>query len=63
MAHNLIKRGLTIRNKTGYYLVADVDVVDGFAIIRKIMRDGKGNIYYGKNTFIGLKQLDDYKVV
>ena len=61
--NKMIRRGTTLKNKNGFYAVVDVDVVDGFAIIRKIMRDSKGAIYYGKNTFIGLKQLNDYKVV
>lgn len=59
----MIKRGITIKDKKGYYIVADVDTVDRFAIIRKIMADKKGNIYYGKNIFIGLEQLDNYVVV
>ena len=59
----MIKRGITIKDKKGYYIVADVDTVDRFAIIRKIMADKKGNIYYGKNIFIGLEQLDSYVVV
>lgn len=63
MMHKMLKRGITIKDKKGYYIIADVDTVDRFAIIRKIMKDGKGNIYYGKNIFIGLKQLDDYVVV
>lgn len=63
MKHNMIKRGITIKNKKGLYIVADVDTVDRFAIIRKIMPDSKGNIYYGKNIFIGLEQLDDYVIV
>lgn len=63
MKHKMIKRGITIKNKKGYYIVADVDTVDRFAIIRKIMPDGKGNIYYGKNIFIGLEQLDEYVIV
>lgn len=63
MKNNMIKRGITIKDKKGFYIVDDVDMIDGFAIIRKIMKDGKGNIYYGKRIFIGLKQLDDYKVV
>lgn len=61
--HNMIKRGITIKDKRGYYIVDDVDTVDRFAVIRKIMKDGKGNIYYGKKIYIGLEQLDDYKVV
>lgn len=63
MKHNMIKRGITIKDKRGYYIVDDVDTVDRFAIIRKIMADRKGNIYYGKKIYIGLEQLDDYKVV
>ena len=63
MKHNMIKRGITIKNNKGNFIVHDIDVIDGFAIIRKIMNDGKGNIYYGKKIFIGLKQLDDYVVV
>jgi len=63
MKHNMIKRGITIKNKKGLYIVADVDTIDGFAIIREIMRNKKGEIFYGKNIFIGLKQLDDYVVV
>lgn len=63
MKHNMIKRGITIKNKKGLYIVADVDTIDGFAIIREIMRNEKGEIFYGKNIFIGLKQLDDYVVV
>ena len=59
----MFKRGITLKNKKGYYILADIDTVDRFAIIRKIMKDGKGNIYYGKNIFIGLKQLDDYVIV
>lgn len=61
--HNMIKRGITIKDKRGYYIVDDVDTVDRFAVIRKIMKDGKGKIYYGKKIYIGLEQLDDYKVV
>lgn len=63
MKSNMIKKGIIIKNKKGYYIVADVDTIDGFAIIRKIMPDGMGNIYYGKDIFIGLKQLDDYVIV
>ena len=63
MKNNMIKRGITIKDKKGYYIVADVDTIDRFAIIRKIMKDGKGNIYYGKNIFIGLEQLDNYVIV
>lgn len=63
MNNNMIKCGMTIKNRKGYYIVSDIDTIDGFAIIRKIMTDGKGNIYYGKNIFIGLKQLDNYIVV
>ena len=63
MKNNLIKRGITIRNKKGYYIVADVDTIDRFAIIRQIMTDKKGNTYYGRNRVIGLKQLDEYEVV
>jgi hypothetical protein len=59
----MIKRGIKIKNKKGLYIVADVDTIDGFAIIREIMRNKKGEIFYGKNIFIGLKQLDDYMVV
>lgn len=59
----MIKQGITIKDKKGYYIVADVDTVDRFAIIRKIMKDGKGNIYYGKNIFIGLDKLNEYVVV
>ena len=63
MKSNMIKRGIIIKNNKGYYIVHDIDVIDGFAIIRKIMNDGKGNIYYGTKIFIGLKQLDNYVVV
>ena len=63
MKHSMIKRGITIKNKKGLYIVADVDTIDGFAIIRKIMENEKGEIFYGKNIFIGLKQLDDYVIV
>lgn len=59
----MIKRGITIKDKKGYYIIADIDIVDRFAIIRKIMKDGKGNIFYGKNIFIGLEQLDNYAIV
>ena len=61
--NKMIRRGITIKNSKGYYIVDDVDVPEGFATIRKIMRDGKGVIYYGKKTFIGLKQLNDYVIV
>ena len=63
MKHSMKKRGITIKNKKGLYIVADVDTIDGFAIIRKIMENEKGEIFYGKNIFIGLKQLDDYVIV
>ena len=59
----MIKSGITIKDKKGYYIIADIDTVDRFAIIRKIMKDGKGNIFYGKNIFIGLEQLDNYVIV
>lgn len=59
----MFKRGITLRNKNAYYILSDIDTVDRFAIIRKIMKDGKGNIYYGKNIFIGLEQLDEYVIV
>ena len=59
----MIKSGITIKDKKGYYIIADIDTVDRFAIIRKIMKDGKGNIFYGKNIFIGLEQLDNYAIV
>lgn len=63
MMNNMIKRGIIIKDKRGFYIVDDVDVADRFAIIRKIMRDRKGNIYYGNRIFIGLKQLDNYKLI
>lgn len=63
MKHNMIKMGTIIKNTKGYYVVDDVDVIDGFATIRKFMNDGKGNIYYGRKIYIGLKQLDDYILV
>lgn len=59
----MFKRGITIKDKKGYYIVTDIDTIDRFAIIRKIMTDGRGNIYYGKNIFIGLEQLDKYVIV
>lgn len=63
MKHSMIKRGITIKNKKGLYIVADVDTIDSFAIIREIMTNKKGEIFYGKNIFIGLKQLNDYVIV
>lgn len=63
MKNNMIKKGIIIKNNKGYYIVHDVNVVEGYATIRKVMNDGKGNIYYGKKIFIGLKQLDNYVIV
>ena len=63
MKSNMIKRGIILKKVKGYFIVDDVDVINGFATIRKFMNDGKGNIYYGKRIYIGLKQLDDYMIV
>lgn len=63
MKSNMIKRGIIVKKNKKYFIVDDVDVIKGFAIIRKFMNDGKGNIYYGKKIYIGLKQLDDYVIV
>lgn len=59
----MIKPGTTIKDKRGYYIVDDIDTIDRFAIIRKVMEDRKGNIYYGRKRVIGLDQLSEYAIV
>jgi hypothetical protein len=59
----MIKPGTTIKDKRGYYIVDDIDTIDRFVIIRKVMEDRKGNIYYGRKRVIGLDQLSEYAIV
>ena len=59
----MFKSGIILKNKKGYYILADIDTIDRFAIIRKVMEDRKGNIYYGRKRVIGLDQLSEYAIV
>jgi hypothetical protein len=59
----MFKNGITIRNQKGNYIIDDIDTIDRFVIIRKIMTDRKGEIYYGRKRVIGLDQLNEYQVV
>ena len=57
----LIKQGTWITNNKCVYIVDDIE--DRYAVIRKIIRDKNGVIFYGKKTYIGLKELDKFKVM
>lgn len=59
----MFKSGIILKNKKSYYILADIDTIDRFAIIRKVMEDRKGNIYYGRKRVIGLDQLSEYAIV
>lgn len=59
----MIKPGTTIKDKRCYYIVDDIDTIDRFAIIRKVMEYRKDNIYYGRKRVIGLDQLSEYAIV
>ena len=61
MIHNMIKKGVWIADKKGTYVIDDME--DRYVIIRDVMRDRKGAIYYGKKRFIGIDDLDKYAVV
>lgn len=54
MKNNMVKKGTTIKDKHGYYIVDDIDAPERLAIIRKIMFDKNGNVYYGKRRIVGL---------
>lgn len=59
--HNMFKKGVLIADKWGTYIIVDLE--DKFIKIRDVLKDRKGNIVYGKERFIGTKDLDNYRVV
>lgn len=63
MKNNMIKKGITLKKNKEFYIVDDVDTIDNFATIRKIMLNKSGKPFYGRKMFIGLKQLDEYLIV
>ena len=58
----MIKKGIWIANKRGTFVVEDME--DRYVVIRDVLMDEKGAVYYGREKrFIGIQDLDNYKVV
>ena len=59
--HNMFKRGVLIRNKKGLFIIDDME--DSYVFIRDVYYDKQGVRYCGKRKVIGIKDLDNYRVV
>lgn len=58
----MIKKGIWIADKRGTYIIDEME--DRYVILRDVLMDNNGVIYYGrKKRFIGIQDLDNYKVV
>ena len=61
MKNNMIKKGVWIANKRGTYVIADME--DRYVFIKDVLKTKSGDIVYGKQRVIGIKDLDNYEVV
>ena len=61
MKHNMFKKGVWIADKRGTYCIDDIE--DRYVKIKDVLRTREGKIVYGKERFIGIKDLDNYVVV
>ena len=59
--HKFIKKGVLIRNRKGTFIIDDME--DAYVAIRDVQFDKNGTMYCGKRRIIGIKDLDNYKVV
>lgn len=58
----MIKKGIWIADKRGTYIIDEME--DRYVVLRDVLMDNKGAVYYGrKKRFIGIRDLDNYKVV
>lgn len=58
----MIKRGVWVADKRGTYIIDEIE--DRYVVLRDVLMDNKGAVYYGrKKRFIGIQDLDNYKVV
>ena len=58
----MIKKGVWIADKRGTYIIDEME--DRYVVLRDVLMDKKGAVYYGrKKRFIGIQDLDNYKVV
>lgn len=56
----MIKKGVLIADKRGTYVIDDME--DKYVFIRDVLRVN-GKLTYGRRRVIGIKDLDNYKVV
>ena len=58
---HLYKKGVWIADKRGTYCIDYIE--DRYVRIKDVLRTREGKIVYGKQRYIGIKDLDNYVVV